>query len=119
MIGPWYRLYLGNMTNMGLYFQTALLYTNYVEHSDGFQGFLQIEEELRGNGISGVLGIGYAYVIADRVAFEVGFDYLYSYFDGELIDLRNGYKQEITFKRQNYQFSFGFILLFGKLKQNE
>lgn len=116
-IGPWYRLYIGNMTNMGLYTQTSVLYTNYVEHSDGVQGYIQMEQELRGNGISGTLGIGYAYVIADKVTFEVGFDYMFSRFVGELIDLRNDNSQEVTFNRQNYQFSFGFNLLFGKMKK--
>lgn len=115
-MGPWYRLYVAGSTNIGLYTQTALLYTYYVEHSEGFQGFLQIEEELKGHGLSGTLGIGFAYVIADVVTFEVGFDYMISGIWGELHDLRNGNIEELTIQRNSYQFSFGFNLMFGKLK---
>ena len=117
--GPWYRLYLASKSDIGLYLQTSILYTYYVEHSEGFQGFIQIEEELRGHGISGTLGIGFAYVVADIVAFEVGFDYMISGLKGELIDLRNNNSQDLTFQRYNYQFSFGFNLMFGKLKKDE
>lgn len=116
-LGPFYRLYISNSPNIGLFFQTSVLYTYYVEHSEGLSGFLFIEEELRGHGISGTAGIGFAYVINDIVAFEVGFDYMFSGFKGEIVDLRNGSKNDITFRLHNYQFSFGFNLLFGRLKK--
>lgn len=118
-LGPLYRLYLGKTTNIGLYLQTSVVYTYYVQQSEGFQGLMLIDQELSGHGIGGTLGIGFAYVIADIVAFEVGFDYLLTSFNGEFINKITGIRKDLTFQRNGYQFSFGFNLMFGKLKKDE
>jgi hypothetical protein len=116
LLGPQYRLFFGNKTDMGLYFRAILLGAYYVENSFGSQGNLLINETIEGFGLGGDIGFGYAYIIADKISFEIGFDYLLASFKGEFHDNFLGTKEDVSFIRHDYRFSFGFNLLFDRLR---
>lgn len=118
-VGPWYRYYIGNSPNMGLYAETAALFSNYYEYSEGYQGYFYVEQELRGRGLSGVLGFGYAYVIAKKVSFEVGFTYSLASYDITETNLLNGNQSDLKLNKSDYRFSFGFVVLLNKIRENE
>jgi len=118
-VGPWYRLYLGKQPNIAFFLQSSLRYSSYVGSTSGVQGFTTINQESEAKGITGSIGLGVCYVIADRISFEVGCDYNKARFWGTLRDNVLVTKHDITFDRSEYLFSFGFTILFGKLKGDE
>lgn len=115
-LGPQYRLYTGNKPDMGLFARTIIFWAYYVENSVGSQGIYLVDETLKGNGAGADIGFGYSFVIADKVAFEIGFDYMLAHFKGEFHDNHLGTKENVTFNRHDYRFSFGFSILFNRLK---
>ena len=115
-VGPWYRLYLGKHPNIALYLQSSIHYSSYFGNTSGVQGIFTINEEMEAKGITGSIGLGVCYVIADRISFEVGFDYNKARFWGTLSDNVMATKNDIIFDRSEYLFSFGITILFGKMK---
>ena len=118
-IGPWYRLYLGKEPNIAFYLQTDLLYSNYYGESIGVQGLVTIDENLDVSGIRASLGIGLSYVMSDRVSFDVGFEYNQARYWGVISDNSLSQKHEIVLDRGGFVFSFGFNVLFKRLKQHD
>lgn len=116
LLGPQYRIYLLNSPDMGLFFRSHLFWAYYIENSVGSQGIYLVDESIKGHGFGGAIGFGYSYVIADKIAFEIGFEYLLAYFRGNFYDNLLGTKQAVNFNRKDYRFSFGFNLLFDRLK---
>ncbi len=117
-LGPLYRLYFGKKSDMGLFAQAILLGAYYVENSEGSQGIFFVDETVKGYGLGGDIGFGYAYVIGNMVSFEIGFNYLLAAFSGDLTDNHLGTTKEVNFVRHDYRFVFGFSLLFDKLKHD-
>ena len=118
-IGPWYRLYVGKEPNIAFYIQTDLLYSNYYGSSTGVQGLFTIDENLDVAGIHGALGIGLSYVIGDRVSFDVGFEYNQARYWGVVKDNTLGTSEDIVIDRSGFIFSFGFQVLFERLKKHD
>jgi len=118
-IGPWYRLYLGKEPNIAFFLQTDLLYSNYHGESFGVQSFVSIDEILDVAGIRGSLGVGISYVMGDRVAFDVGFEYNQARYWGVVNDNVLDVQQDIVLDRGGFVFSFGFNVLFKRLKQDD
>lgn len=118
-IGPWYRLYLGKDANIAFYIQTDLLYSNYYGSSTGAQSLLTIDENLDLAGIYGAMGIGLSYVMGDRVSFDVGFEYNQARYWGIIRDNTLGTSEDIVIDRSGFVFSFGFQVLFERLKKDD
>jgi hypothetical protein len=118
-IGPWYRLYLGKEPNIAFYLQTNLLYSNYYGSSEGVQSFLTIDENLNVQGIWAALGIGLSYVMNDRVSFDVGFEYNQSRYWGVINNNITEESNDIVLDRGGFVFSFGFNVLFERLKKDD
>ena len=118
-VGPWYRLYLGKEPNIAFFLQTNLLYSNYCGESIGVQSLISIDENINVAGIRGGLGLGLSYVMGDRVAFDVAFDYNLSRYWGVLRDNVLEVQQDIVLDRGGFVFSFGFNILFNQLKQDD
>ena len=118
-IGPWYRLYLGKDPNIAFYLQTDILYSNYYGESQGVQGFITIDEYLDVAGIRASLGIGLSYVMGDRVSFDVGFEYNQARYWGVISDNSIDHQQDIIIDRGGFVFSFGFNVLFERLKRDD
>ena len=118
-VGPWYRLYLGKEPNIAFFLQADLLYTNYYGESIGVQSLVSIDENLDVAGIRGGLGVGLSYVMGDRVAFDVGFVYNQARYWGVLQDNILGVQEDVVLDRGGFAFSFGFNILFNKLKQDD
>ena len=118
-IGPWYRLYLGKEPNIAFYIQTDLLYSNYYGSSTGVQSLLTIDENLNVAGIHGALGIGLSYVMGDRVSFDVGFEYNQARYWGVVTDNTLATSEDIVLDRSGFIFSFGFHVLFERLKKDD
>lgn len=118
-IGPWYRLYLGKEPNIAFYIQTALLYSNYFGSSDGVQSLLTISEDLDVSGIHGAVGIGLSYVMGDLVSFDVGFEYNQARYWGVVRDNTLDTSEDIVIDRSGFIFSFGFQVLFERLKRDD
>jgi len=118
-IGPWYRLYLGKDPNIAFYLQTDILYSNYYGESQGVQGFITIDEYLDVAGIRASLGIGLSYVMGDRVSFDVGFEYNQARYWGVISDNSIDHQQDIIIDRGGFIFSFGFNVLFERLKKDD
>lgn len=118
-IGPWYRLYLGKEPNIAFYLQTDILYSNYYGESVGVQGFVTIDEYLDVAGIRASLGIGLSYVMGDRVSFDVGFEYSQARYWGVISDNSLDQQHDIVLDRGGFVFSFGFNVLFKRLKQDD
>jgi len=118
-VGPWYRLYLGKVPNIAFYLQTNILYSNYYGESQGVQSFLTIDESLDVSGILGSLGIGLSYVMGDIISFDVGFEYNQARYWGVISDNSIDQKQDIIIDRGGFVFSFGFNVLFKRLKRHD
>ncbi len=118
-IGPWYRIYLGKEPNIAFYLQTDILYSNYYGESVGVQGFVTIDEYLDVAGIRASLGIGLSYVMGDRVSFDVGFEYSQARYWGVISDNSLDQQHDIVLDRGGFVFSFGFNVLFKRLKQDD
>ena len=118
-IGPWYRLHMGNSPDLAFYLQSTVHYASYFGRSEGVQNMFTIDEEISANGINASLGLGASYAIADRIIFEVGVDYHRGRFWGTLTDNILAVDQDIILNRGKFVFSFGFAVLFGKLKEDE
>jgi len=118
-IGPWYRLYLGKEPNIAFYLQTDLLYSNYYGESIGVQGLITIDENLDVAGIRASLGVGLSYVMGDRASFDVGFEYNQARYWGVISDNSLSQKHDIVLDRGGFVFSFGFNVLFKRLKQHD
>lgn len=115
-IGPWYRIYLGKHPEISFYLQTAVLYSSYNGLSSGLRSFVAIDESLRAIGVSVDLGLGVVYVISDVVSFEVGVDFTEGNYWGEISDNLTNDVNDITVDLSEFSFSFGFAVLFGKIK---
>jgi hypothetical protein len=118
-IGPWYRFYLGKEPNIAFYLQTDLLYSNYYGEAIGVQGFVTIDEYLDVAGIRASLGIGLSYVMGDRVSFDVGFEYNQARYWGVISNNTIDQKDDIVLDRGGFVFSFGFNVLFERLKKDD
>ena len=118
-VGPWYRIYLGKEPNIAFFLQTDLLYSNYHGESIGVQSFVSIDENLDVAGIRGAMGVGLSYVMGDRVAFDVGFEYNQARYWGGITDNILNIQQDIVLDRGGFVFSFGFHILFKRLKQDD
>ena len=118
-VGPWYRLYLCKDPNLAFYLQSTLHYASYYGLSTGIQNLITINDEVAASGINGSLGLGVCYAIADIITFEVGCDYHYGRFWGTLRDNTLATEQNIVVNRSKFLFSFGFAVLFGKLKEDD
>jgi hypothetical protein len=118
-IGPWYRLYLGNEPNIAFFLQTDLLYSNYYGKSEGVQSLITIDENLDVQGIWGSLGIGLSYVMGDRVSFDVGFEYNQARYWGVISNNAINQNDDIVLDRGGCVFSFGFNVLFERLKKDD
>jgi len=118
-VGPWYRLYLGKEPNIAFFLQTDMVYSNYYGESVGVSSLVYIDEHLDVAGIRGSLGVGLSYVMGDRVAFDVAFDYNLSRYWGILKDNNLNVQQDIVLDRGGFVFSFGFYVLFNRLKQDD
>ena len=118
-IGPWYRLYLGKDPNIAFYLQTDLLYANYYGESKGVQGLITIDESLDVAGFRASLGIGLSYVMGDRVSFDVGFEYNQARYWGVIHNNSISQTQDIVLDRGGFVFSFGFNVLFKRLKKHD
>ncbi len=118
-IGPWYRLYLGKEPNIAFYLQTNLLYSNYYGASEGVQSFFTIDENLDVQGIWGALGIGLSYVMNDRVSFDVGFEYNQARYWGAINNNITEESDDIVLDRGGFVFSFGFNVLFERLRKDD
>ena len=117
-LGPQYKLYFGKKPDMGLHVRAVLLWAYYIENSTGLQGVYFVDESIKGQGIGGDLGFGYTYVIADKVAFEIGFSSMLAYFKGDFTDNYLGTSEALTFNKYDYRFTFGFNILFNRLKDD-
>lgn len=118
-VGPWYRLYLGKHPNLSFYLQSRFQYSSYFGNSSGVHSLFTIDEEVRASGINGSIGLGISYVMVDRISFEVGCDYHQGRFWGTLSDKVLSTDKDIVLDRSKFVFSFGFVVLFGKIKENE
>jgi len=118
-IGPWYRLYLGKEPNIAFYLQTDILYSNYYGESQGVKSLFTIDETLDVSGIRASLGVGLSYVIGDRISFDVGFEYNQARYWGGIKDNILGVQQDIVLDRGGFVFSFGFNVLFERLKKDD
>ena len=118
-IGPWYRLYLGKEPNIAFFLQTDLLYSNYYGEAEGVQSFIIIDENLDVAGFRAALGIGLSYVMNDRVSFDVGFEYNQARYWGVITNHSIGESIDIVLDRGGFVFSFGFNVLFERLKKDD
>lgn len=118
-MGPWYRLYLGKIPNIAFYLQPSLLYANYFGESDGGHAFQTIDEDLDLYGLRGGLGIGISYVMGDRVSFDVGCEYNQARYWGKYYDHTLTVEQDIVLNRGEFVFSFGFNVLFERLRRDD
>ena len=57
--------------------------------------------------------------MVDRISFEVGCDYHQGRFWGTLTDNVLSTENDIVLNRGKFVFSFGFAVLFGKVKEND
>jgi hypothetical protein len=118
-LGPWYRLYLGKVPNIAFYLQPSLLYASYFGESDGGQALQTIDEDLDLHGVRGGLGIGISYVMGDRVSFDVGCEYNQARYWGRYTDHTLNLEQDIVLNRGEFVFSFGFNVLFERLRRDD
>jgi hypothetical protein len=117
-IGPWYRLYLGKDPHIAFYIQTDILYSDYYGESIGTRALFTVDENLELDGVRASLGIGLSYVVGDRVSFDVGFEYNQARYWGVIRDNVFDSKQDVVLDRGGFVFSFGFNVLFKRLKQD-
>jgi hypothetical protein len=118
-LGPWYRLYLGNIPNIAFFLQPSLLYASYFGTSQGQAAFQTVDEDLDLKGVRGGLGIGISYVLGDRMSFDVGCEYNQARLWGYYLDRNLGVEQDVVLNRGEFVFSFGFNVLFERLRTDD
>lgn len=116
-LGPVTRVYLATNYSGGFFLQGGLLFVNYFERNTLFGNFQVIDESIEGLGYAGFIGLGYTYVMHNRVGFEVGFNYRISTIYAEFFDHIGPVSDFQTFTRADIMFNFGFIILFNKIKK--
>jgi hypothetical protein len=63
--------------------------------------------------------IGLSYVMNDRVSFDVGFEYSQSRYWGKISNNSTNETNDIVLDRGGFVFSFGFNVLFERLKKDD
>lgn len=116
LLGPWAAYYFTNGQPGGIFIQGAFYYVNYYESSTFYAISPPITESAVGKGFAGAIGVGYTYVMFDRIGLEVSMVYNQGRIYGEVIDNTFNTTKAETFNRVNILFHFGFTVLFDKLK---
>lgn len=118
-LGPMYRLYFGKNPGISLFLITSVKWSAYDDLSKGTISGVNIHHEISAQGIHGSLGLGISYIMASRVAFDVSCKYTLSRYWGALSDFVANEENDIILDFRGFNFSFGFRVLFGKIKQDD
>jgi hypothetical protein len=118
-IGPMYRLYFGKDPNIALFLHTSIKWSSYEGLSRGSISFITVDQEIRAQGVLGSLGLGVSYIMARRVAFDVSCKYTLSRYWGTMSDFELNVEDDIILDFRGLNFTFGFNVLFGKIKQDD
>ncbi len=112
--GFWSRYYLTS-TRATLYPELGLFFANFVEISklDGING-RDIDREIAGTGFGFSLGLGFSYVAADILVFNVGLENSYLFLFGRREDKLLEIRESLNFSRIQFQFSVGVEILIRK-----
>ena len=110
-IGPFVSHYLSS-NNRGSLFTT--LSTGYVRYREETQlNTLQAPTELssEGGGFGALVGLGYSYVIHDKIAFDIGFNLNLFWIGVDQEELPSGMVSSQDISVRNIAFTFGFNVL--------
>lgn len=116
MIGPWSAYYFTTDQPGGIFIQGALYYVNYYEENTFLAIIPPIKEDVKGQGFAGALGFGYTHVFFDRVGLELSIIYNQARIFSELTDSSVNRTSKDDFTRVDIYFSFGFTVLFNRIK---
>lgn len=116
-IGPFYRYYLSNESKGSPYLQANFTYLNYVDISKVQFDTLSFSNEVIGDGLSTVIGIGYTYVMRNRVGFDIGFEYQWAYVKANRTDKIMMSTESLDVHINEYLFHFGFIVFFDRIRK--
>lgn len=115
-LGPWAAYYFTKDQPGGIFIQSAAYFVNFHEENTFMALTPPLNESATGKGFAGSLGLGYTYVIFDRVGLEVAMVYNHTRIFGESTNNTTKITQKEIFNRIDIQFNFGFIVLFNKMK---
>lgn len=110
-IGPFVSHYLSSNARGSLF---TTLSTGYVRYREETQlNTLQAANELssEGGGFGGLVGLGYSYVIQDKIAFDIGFNLNLFWVGVDQEELPSGTISSQNIAISNIAFTFGFNVI--------
>jgi len=111
-IGPIGRFYVSRKGEGSMFFETGFRYGKYWEkaalnsQSDSVKQF----QQLSGKELGMLLGIGYSHTLLDKIAFEMGMDYYFAYFNGTNENTMTGAIEKADNHRIQFEFTVGFVV---------
>ncbi|MGI9546959.1 MAG: outer membrane beta-barrel protein [Flavobacteriaceae bacterium] len=114
-VGPLIAHYFSDSPRGSLFLSFSPGFTRYQDRTSFEELVPEVNSTSRGSGFGFDVGLGYSYVIQDRIAFDIGFDYNQAWYSIEVIDgfLDSTSSENISIS--NLAFSFGFRILLNKL----
>jgi hypothetical protein len=110
-VGPFVRFYTSRDPHGSLYFQVLGGYAKFREKIVIAGSNLNINSLINGDGPGFAVGMGYAFLVSETVAFDLGLSYDFIYIDARVTDLTNNVEEKETINRGGTVFSFGFTIL--------
>lgn len=108
-VGPLGNYYLSNNKKGALFIQLAPGYVRYLDEAAINQVSQTTQINSEGNGFGAIIGVGYSYVINDRIAFDLAFNVNNFWITVDTVSTTGTISDTITVS--DTLFSFGFNVL--------
>ncbi|MFP2997545.1 autotransporter outer membrane beta-barrel domain-containing protein [Spongiivirga sp. MCCC 1A20706] len=109
-IGPMGNYYLSNNSKGALFLQLSAGYVRYLDDTTVAQANSNVQFESEGNGFGAIVGVGYSYVINNRIAFDLAFN-VNSFWINVDTETSDNMVLNETITVSDTLFSFGFNVL--------
>ena len=116
-IGPAVSHYLSPSSQGSLFVLFAPGYARYRDSLNFENAMTIVDQTSSGSGFALNFGLGYSYVIIDRIAFDIGFSVNQAWFSINIEDEGMGTETSDKISISNIAFSFGFKILLEKFLQ--
>lgn len=110
-VGPKGTYFMSPNSIGSVFFSLSPGYVIYRETIGGLTEDIYVENVNKGGGFGVLSTFGFAYVIQDRVSFELGLNYNVYWLDLKQETNLNETTNHVTFELSNLSFSFGFKIL--------
>ncbi len=110
-VGPKATYFLSESSVGSVFFSLSPGYTLYRDKIGNLENDIYVEQESEGGGFGFLSTFGFAYVIEDRIIFDLGLNYNVYWLDIQQKNTLTPETENVTFELSNLSFSFGFKIL--------